>query len=626
MSTSTEECHIAKVTQDAIASLSTFLTAQEVARLWLCGDSRLNKLLQRAPIELDFTFTPGDSYPKLLSEFSNTQVLRVRCDGYSFAMHVVEIMNGGLPLHLLPKSIRILELDFLNDYTSLVRYSSQSKGSPKTLELVDLKEVLPNVQRITCRGQHDVSVIPLVRGRSELPDSFSDLEMHVTPPTITNAQDLAEFPKFCSSLSLSDYIGSSLELPSQLRFLSLSHCKVPVTTLPPNLESLFWTFDYADKPTMLTPDFLKVLPSTLTELSITYFHSVQGDIWEQLPSKLEKLQLDSIQKQTWDEVKPNLKHLESLKSLVLAIFDDPVPWENVLPNLPKSIEHLNVGQETPPKHWKLLPKNIKSLEVYEPYNEDDDIDAQAMTVLGDSKVPLSLECLVWPFSSSVINRSLAHLTVLEVAAVSGNLPFPSLTSLKTREFTANPVDILSEAPFKLLSFTARRLTLQQIPLIDFTWPSLNSVTIAKLECHPGDATPSDASVLPVGLAESHLQVLDLFINFQSQEYRVPAKLLKSLPKSLQYLVARPMEKLEPADFESLPPHLLQLQLQGTPNNQLKESQLYKVLPKTLQDVSVPGYSLKVDTDKANKHFHFLNFDGDQSRIFNDNSVFLPSSN
>lgn len=633
MSASNQECHIAKVTQDAIASLSTFLTAQEVARLWLCGDSRLNKLLQHSPIELDLTFAPGDSFPKLLTQFSNTQVLRARCKGYSFAMHVVEIMQDGLPLHLLPKSIRILELDFHNDYTSLVRYARDSNGSAKKLELVDLKEVLPNVQRISCRGYSEISTLPLVRGRSELPESFSDLEMQTTPIVVNTAQALAELPKFCSSVCVSDLEGSSLELPSQLRLLALSHCNVPVTSLPPALESFSWTFPLTSKPNVLTPESLKILPSTLTELSIIYFNSIRGDIWEQLPSKLEVLNMESLDRQSYDELKPNLKHLTSLRILNLTIVDDPTAeeWTQILAAVPQSVEHITVGgSAVPPAHWKLLPKNIKSMEVYEPApvdgDDNDDIDARAIDILGDSKVPASLEELIWPFSSSVINRSLAHLTTLEVAAVSGQLPFPSLTSLKTREFTASPADVLSDAPFKLLRFSALRLTLQQIPLIDFKWPSLNSVTIATITCHPKDATPSGASVLPANLAHSNLQVFDLFINFQSQKYRVPAELLKTLPKSLMFLLARPMEKLEPADFKDLPPHLVQLQLQGTPNEELEDSQLYKILPKTLQHVAIPGYTLEKDADAANHHFRFLNFNGSESRTMNDETLFFPPSN
>lgn len=629
MDTAEEVCHLAKSSRDTFTRISSYISGHDLANLWLCGNKSVMHLLAHNPLEFNMVFAPGEPFPfgKLLKNFANLQVFRARCVAEKPLMFIAEIMLGGFPLESLPESVVKIELDFDNDFVSFLRFTSDSTPEKPQVELIDLKNILPNLKKLTCRSRQTTTNLPFVRGQSSLPDNFRELSLPHNPITVTSQAQIDELPSFIIQLRImgdeSSNSSQSFTLPSQLRLLKLSDLPFSaIKTLPSNLETLSWNLS-SDTEEALTVEVAKKLPSTLRHLSIHGIPSISSDVWESLPSELTHLKLYIFGSPSWSDIKADLRRFKNLRAAYFGSLNEEVPWADVLSKLPPSITDFNIaGESVPSEYWSRLPKSIQTLRIernlrtYDSQDEEDPDDA-----INGHVLPKSITNLEWPYPLPYLAKmDLPKLNTLTLYDLSGSsLPFASLTSLTTTFFALDP-NVLKDAPCRLKSLSIAKANFDQISKFDLSWPSLASLAHLRLTNASVDAddpalNPFPKTTWPAGLKNSQLKSLELTINFQSSEHRIPATFLKELPSTLLYLNASPLAKLEPSDFDDLPPKLLKLDLRGNPNPELLKVRLYERLPKTIQYLQIPGYKFDGDQQAGVlAHFNFLSFCWSRSRI------------
>lgn len=592
---------LANSSSDTFSLLSSYLAAQDLGRLWICGNNDLQHCLKRDPLEVNLVVEPGTPFPLLLTEFANTRVLRARYAPQQTSMFVQGTIRGRIPLNLLPSSIQEMEFDFPGDYLSFVRFASE--GSNTDVELLDLKNLLPNLLKLQFKGDANVERFNLVRGSSDLRDDFT-LAFTERYPLIRDQESLSTTPSCVDALNVRlPELSSKTKItpPSQLSSLQILDSMIPnIESFPNGIEKL--SVDQASDDVQKKL-FSEPLPSTIRSLSVPYTSS---SLWDCIPAGITDLSLFERSEDTEIEFK-HLQRLSELRSLSIAPVR-PVSLDEVLPHLPPSVTCFEVHQaEFPLSCLAKLPPHLTTLKVD---NNDEANDADAALVR-KTALPTSLKTLEWNvlnYSVSLENPlpCLTSLTAETLPSGTSTLDLPSLKILRLQTWEGG-VEVLKEGKFELEELSiSKSISLESLTQLDLAWPSLASLKVLTLYSRPSkEEKAPEGRCWPANLRQSSLAFLNLAINFQDGKTRIPAQFLNEVPTTLKGLAAKPMVALEVKDLANLPPRLVNLSLIGMKSIMLSDVGLYKVLPKTLQHIEVSGYDIEEEKEAAFEHFYWL---------------------
>lgn len=613
-------CELLQTSSDTFSLLSSYLTAQDLGRLWLCGSTSLNNRMVREPIEVNLVVEPGITFPLLLTLFANTQVLRA---SRIPDLVITSQLSDRVPLDRLPKSIHTIEFDFVDDWKHFVRYSLKSgKNHHWRVEMLDLKLLLPNLTNLTFSGDRDVNVMEFSNGYSVLREDF---KLHLSndyPPTYS-LEHLRQVPYFLDQLH-TNYLpeDSIISFPPHLRSLLVSGPLLAnIGSFPPNLENL--TVFSSDQVLRLH------LPDTLRTVCLPF----SRHMWEYLPHGITHLTLtgpiedddddDNCEDQATEKNddgksrrneetgegqayhgdtsnvggKDGEKHKKTgfeplktfahLRLLHFAFRSSQIP--NVLIFLPPSITRvqnqyatLSVDLDDP------IPPLLQSLR----YERDFSDEQKALCA--KSGLPTSLTALEWanprnPFPS----LPLPYLTRLVVQEMpSTPLHLPVLKELHVQEWTVG-CEALKEGCFELRSLKiSKSISLDTLSLLDLAWPSLASLKSLSINTPAKDvATSQKRGLWPFNMKRSSLAALSLNLG----ERQIPSSILRELPHSLFCLTLDPMSFIDASDMKTLPRRLSALELGGWNDQDLDLSELAPFLPKNLQSIQITGLQSVIKT-------------------------------
>lgn len=247
---------------DVLDRVTQFIDAHQLAKLYLCGSTELNKRLRRSVRRFDLDYPPRSActWPKLISVFSGLEWLKI-------CAHRVSNSSGfvtNVDYTLVPRSIRHMELYFANALLSFITLPSPSLASHKfepTL-YANLPEMFPHLRLLQFSNSYVYKM-----NRWHFNKMLKELD--------------GETSCILGSLSSSALVGFLAKYscfnvyPRHLHALALRLDDYKKVVLPPNLTSL----------RLESPGWehlLPQLPATLTSLRLMSPQRVAEDAWSHL--------------------------------------------------------------------------------------------------------------------------------------------------------------------------------------------------------------------------------------------------------------------------------------------------------------------------------------------------------
>lgn len=350
---------------DIICGITALISGNDLARLYLTGDSALLRLIRSSPIQFALSLPNygHNSWPLLLHEFTHL-----------YSVNIGQIASNSLPtgpylpsvsVSLLPKSLRELKLHFANGFLSLFQPLSYAAfATPQDPEPLELDVLFPNLRLLHVSNAYRGTPVAMkssklfnVLGRLPL----IDLSLE---PFILSDSDLSSLPATLERISLTSDtpVQKTLENPiawppglTSLKLTSIENYDL-IQSIPKSLSEISVQLAVASQPGEGLK-WLKVLPLDLRHLTLKHLDHFGGPESLELPPKLETLDLKVA---TMDvqavQLPSTLIHFNAAYGWPFPIFADGTTF----PPFPSNLKTYMTLTEVPDGVIQQLPVSIES--------------------------------------------------------------------------------------------------------------------------------------------------------------------------------------------------------------------------------------------------------------------------
>jgi hypothetical protein len=591
------------VSLDVLSLITPYMSGHSIAKLWLAGNKRMQEMLMRHGVVKSFRVTILHLqlliWPQLISKFAYLEDVSIVQQ-----FKDVEARMHGIDVHMLPKTLKSLELDINGVFLALM---DGTHNPPKPKHIGHLFPVLERIvmPRLTRSwgGEFDwqffsgfpQSMRELVTGPGGPANerSFGSIACYIPGLQTLTCSTLPRYPVFHPP-----------QLPPALQSLKVSNCGNYrlLRSLPTSLKHL--SIEFSQDANDIEAENWKYLPPLLQTLSLVIPLSYDDALLESIPNTLIELSLtlpalkDDIDLSNWKNLKIfSIKLLSYPKNLYLL---------QLLQTIPPSLEVLDINSSAAPVFLDeemiiiLRSSNLKR------FGESMVV---SLKLEGISHLPKQLSNLRWvdsePFTDGHVEnlpKTIRSLQDVGVWRLSVKYGLPALSSLPLEELVT-PCNCLDDAEAqvgaymdeedpkvirpKLLQFLPPTLTLLNWKLPPFSlWEfnftdlnrfySLKTMRIQIYECF-GMEDPFITivdNILPPNLTDLAIGTLP-----------VSSSVLMHLPRHLINLNVRVDGILSDDHLSNLPPQLITLQVIA-PKGSYTAARFSR-LPRSLSQVTLP---------------------------------------